>query len=186
MPRSARNTQDSKSEILTAALEVIRRSGAPALTIDAVAEESGFSKGGVLYNFPTKDALITGMVEFLANQFSDEVSKAREGHLTSPCPTLSAMIDVTQGWLRERQDVARAMLATKADKPDLSEPFKEVTTRLKKAVEAETKERGKAWMIWSSLEGLHFSDAHCASVFTEDELAVIFNQLRQSLDEFKN
>ena len=183
MGRSSRNTQDSKSEILKSALEVIRRSGAPALTIDAVAEESGFSKGGVLYNFPTKDALITGMVEYLAKQFHGEVESARAEHLASKCPTLSAMIDVTEQWLRERQDVARAMLATKADKPDLSEPFKEVTTSLKKAVEAETDQRGKAWVIWSSLEGMHFSDAHCASVFTEEDLAAAFRELRRSVEE---
>ncbi|MEM8704475.1 MAG: TetR/AcrR family transcriptional regulator, partial [Pseudomonadota bacterium] len=63
--RASRQSPDSKSDILTSAIEVIRRSGAQNFTIDAVAEESGFSKGGVLYNFPTKDALITGMVEFL-------------------------------------------------------------------------------------------------------------------------
>ncbi|MBO6858897.1 MAG: TetR/AcrR family transcriptional regulator, partial [Roseibium sp.] len=74
--------------MLKAALEVVRRSGAQSLTMDAVAEESGFSKGGVLYNFPTKDALITGMVEFLAGQFEAEVSAARERNLSSECPTL--------------------------------------------------------------------------------------------------
>ncbi|WP_428642984.1 TetR/AcrR family transcriptional regulator [Roseibium sp.] len=179
----ARNSQDSKSEILNAALDVIRRSGAQGLTIDAVAEESGFSKGGVLYNFPTKDALITGMVEFLARQFETEVAFVRERHLSSPCPTLSAMIDVTEGWLHDRRDVAQAMLATKADRPDLSEPFIGVKSRLKAAIAAEVTEAGRAWAIWSALEGLHFSEAHCVSVFSEEERAQVFADLRQRLDE---
>ncbi|MCK7614823.1 TetR/AcrR family transcriptional regulator [Roseibium sediminicola] len=179
--RTARKTQDSKSEILRAALELIRRSGAPSLTIDAVAEEAGFSKGGVLYNFPTKDALITGMVEFLAGQFEAEVAAAREGHLASQCPTLSAMIDVTEGWLRQNRDVARAMLATKADRPDLSEPFMHVKARLKAAIEAETDETAKALAIWASLEGLHFSEAHCVAIFSEEERAAVFQDLRKRL-----
>jgi len=180
--QQTRRSQDSKSEILKAALDLIRRKGAPSLTIDAVAEEAGFSKGGVLYNFPTKDALITGMVEFLAGQFEAEVNAARERHLSSQCPTLSAMIDVTEGWLQQNRDVARAMLATKADRPDLSEPFMHVKSRLKAAIEAETAEKAKALAIWASLEGLHFSEAHCVAIFTDQERAAVFQELRKRLD----
>lgn len=181
-PHPTRKAQDSKTEILKAALDLIRRSGAPSLTMDAVAEEAGFSKGGVLYNFPTKDALITGMVEFLAGQFEAEVTSARERHLSSRSPTLSAMIDVTEGWLRQNRDVARAMLATKADRPDLSEPFLHVKTRLKAAIEAETDDLGKALAIWASLEGLHFSEAHCVAIFSDKERAAVFGELRSRLD----
>jgi AcrR family transcriptional regulator len=177
----AKSSPSTKSDILNAALEVVRTRGAQGLTIDAVAEESGFSKGGVLYNFPTKDALITGMVEFLANQFEEAVAAARERNLGSKCPTLSAMIDVTEGWLRDRRDIAQAMLATKADRPDLSEPFLGVKNRLKTAIADEMSNRGMAWAIWSSLEGLHFSEAHCVAIFTEEERAAVFEDLRSRL-----
>jgi len=183
--RTARNAQDSKSEILEAALDVIRRSGAPGLTIDAVAEESGFSKGGVLYNFPTKDALIRGMVGYLAGQFEAEIAAARQRNLSSSCPTLSAMIDATEGWLREHRDVAQAVLATKADRPELSEPFIDAKLRLKAAIEAETGELAKAWAIWACLEGLHFSEAHCISLFSDEERAAVFEKLRQYLESDK-
>ena len=184
--KPARKAQDSKSSILDAALDLIRRSGAPALTIDAVAEEAGFSKGGVLYNFPTKDALITGMVEHLALQFEGEVMAAREQNLASPCPTLSAMIDVTEGWLKQNRDLARAMLATKADKPDLSEPFMDVKARLKAAIQDETAQAGEAWVIWASLEGLHFAEAHSVAIFNEDEQAAVFHVLRNRVSAFKD
>ncbi len=181
--RSSRHSQDSKSEILKAALDIVRRSGASSLTIDAVAEKSGFSKGGVLYNFPTKDALITGMVERLASQFETEVEAARQRYVKSESPTLSAMIDVTEGWLRANRDVARGMLATKADRPELSEPFMAVRKRLKAAIAAETEHLGKAWTIWASLEGLHFSEAHCVSIFSDGERAAVFEELHRCLNE---
>ena len=47
--------------MLDAAERVVMREGAGRLTIDAVAAEAGVSKGGVLYAFPTKDALIDAM-----------------------------------------------------------------------------------------------------------------------------
>jgi AcrR family transcriptional regulator len=184
--RSTRTSHESKSEILKAAIEVVRRSGAQCLTMDAVAEESGFSKGGVLYNFPTKDALITGMVEFLASQFEAEVAAERGRNLSSECPTLSAMIEVSEGWLGERRDLAQAMLATKADRPDLSEPFRGVKLRLKEAIEAELPDRGKAWSIWACLEGLHFSEAHCVTIFSDDERALVFQDLRMRLTQLKD
>ncbi|GAB4520651.1 MAG: TetR/AcrR family transcriptional regulator [Roseibium sp.] len=186
MVRGARKSQDSKEEILQAALDLIRRSGAPSLTIDAVAVEAGFSKGGVLYNFPTKDALITGMVEYLAGQFEAEVEAARERNMASASPTLAAMIDVTEGWLRANRDVARAMLATKADRPDLSQPFMGVKERLRIAIEAEVSDLGKAWSVWAALEGLHFSEAHCVTIFSDDDRAAVFRELRGRLNEFKS
>ena len=54
--------------ILDAAERVVARDGAH-LTIDAVVKESGFSKGGVLYNFPSKVALIEGMIKRMTGRF---------------------------------------------------------------------------------------------------------------------
>jgi AcrR family transcriptional regulator len=52
-----------REALLDAALVVIRRDGARALTLDAVAAESGTSKGGVLYHFGSKRVLVDGLVE---------------------------------------------------------------------------------------------------------------------------
>ena len=48
----------------------IRRDGAAALTLDAVAAEAGVSKGGVLYHFGSKRALIDGLLDALARRRS--------------------------------------------------------------------------------------------------------------------
>ena len=57
MPRAARRDQ-----LLDAAERVVRRDGVARLTLDAVAAEAGTSKGGLLYHFASRDALITAMV----------------------------------------------------------------------------------------------------------------------------
>ncbi len=49
--------------ILDAAEQVVARDGVRNLTLEAVAHEAGVSKGGLLYHFPTKSALITAIVE---------------------------------------------------------------------------------------------------------------------------
>ena len=48
---------------------MIRRDGAQKLTLDAVAAQSGVSKGGVLYHFATKRALVDGLLERWIDDF---------------------------------------------------------------------------------------------------------------------
>ena len=52
-----------REALLDAAIRVIRRDGAQKLTLDAVAAEAGVSKGGILYHFATKRALVDGLLE---------------------------------------------------------------------------------------------------------------------------
>ena len=50
-----------RGALLDAAERVVLRDGAGQLTMDGVAAEAGVSKGGVLYAFPSKDALIDAL-----------------------------------------------------------------------------------------------------------------------------
>jgi AcrR family transcriptional regulator len=54
---------------------VVRRDGPRALTLDTVAAEAGMSKGGLLYHFATKDALVDALVEDWLDRFEAEVVK---------------------------------------------------------------------------------------------------------------
>ena len=69
MPRPSRRTA-----LLDAAIAVIRRDGAGALTLDAVAAEAGVSKGGVLYHFGSKRSLIDGLLECWLDDFEAQLS----------------------------------------------------------------------------------------------------------------
>ena len=57
-----KRSRNASSEILTAAREVTARDGAGKLTIDSVARQIGMRKGGVLYNFPSKQALLSALL----------------------------------------------------------------------------------------------------------------------------
>lgn len=48
--------------ILAAARLVISLHGVPKLTLEAVAAQAGISKGGLLYHFPTKEAMLQGLL----------------------------------------------------------------------------------------------------------------------------
>jgi len=46
------------------------------MTLDAVAKEAGVSKGGLLYHFPSKDALIEGLIENMIQGLTDRIKQA--------------------------------------------------------------------------------------------------------------
>ncbi|TIP33330.1 MAG: TetR/AcrR family transcriptional regulator, partial [Mesorhizobium sp.] len=54
---------NSREKILAAAADVAREAGPGSLSLEAVASRAGVSKGGLLYNFPTKAKLMQGLVE---------------------------------------------------------------------------------------------------------------------------
>ncbi len=70
--------------LLNAAEQVVARNGVSNLTLDAVAREAGVSKGGLLYHFPSKSALITAIVERLARRCDAEHALALEKEPPAP------------------------------------------------------------------------------------------------------
>jgi AcrR family transcriptional regulator len=67
----------TRTELLEAAYRILLRDGPGQITLDAVVQESGRSKGGVLYHFPTKEALLAGMVGLVLDRFDADVERAR-------------------------------------------------------------------------------------------------------------
>jgi AcrR family transcriptional regulator len=61
----------TRDRILEAGYAIAAQSGVAAVTLDAVANRAGVSKGGLLYHFPSKEALVSGMVDGLCRTFAD-------------------------------------------------------------------------------------------------------------------
>src|SRR5215510_10037258 len=73
---ATRVARDTCGKILDAAETVVVRDGVRSLTLDAVAEQSGISKGGILYHYRTKEDLAAAMVERSIAWFDDAVADA--------------------------------------------------------------------------------------------------------------
>ncbi|MBB6033818.1 TetR/AcrR family transcriptional regulator [Phytomonospora endophytica] len=82
---------DTRTRLLDAATQVMLTGGAQALTLDAVAAAAGVSKGGLLYHFPGKQALVAGMVERFVGQFDAALRVAGD----SPGAATRAYLEAT-------------------------------------------------------------------------------------------
>ncbi len=113
---------NKRGEILEAAFKVVEQQSANHLTIDAVAKEAGFSKGGVLYHFASKKALLSGMLEHLIEVNRDRVETRREKYDENP---LAAMLHARSKMTAAEQRASLAMLVAFAEDSDLLDPARE-------------------------------------------------------------
>jgi AcrR family transcriptional regulator len=76
----ARQSTGAREKLLVAAAELCAESGGHALTLDAVAQRARVSKGGLLYHFPNKDALMLALLDHLAADHYGAVKAYKAKH----------------------------------------------------------------------------------------------------------
>lgn len=68
----------AKERILDSYEEILIEQGPGGITLEAVAAHAGVSKGGLLYHFGSKEALVDGMMERLATLSDEDIERARK------------------------------------------------------------------------------------------------------------
>lgn len=67
---------NKRDQILEAIVTIIERDGLTAVTLDAVAAETGMSRAGLLYHFPSREALLLATHQHLARSWEDDLEKS--------------------------------------------------------------------------------------------------------------
>lgn len=75
MPKSGAKT---RTALLDAANRIVLERGVEHLTLELTAQEAGVSKGGLLYHFPSKEALIKGMIQYYLDRFTADLTAAAQ------------------------------------------------------------------------------------------------------------
>ncbi len=115
--------RNSREKILAAAADVARESGPGSLSLDAVASRAGVSKGGLLYNFPTKAKLMQGLVEGYLREFGESLDAANSDEANGESP-LAVYIRLSARDCEGTQPSASWIFSAIAEDPDFLEPIK--------------------------------------------------------------
>jgi len=125
MTTTSNDTLTVRDRLLNAAELVVGRDGVANLTLDAVAREAGFSKGGLLYHFPSKQALVTAIVERLATRCEANHAHALEDQETDPGAFTRAYLAArTRKRDPQEEPIHTALLAAAGTDPQFLEPFR--------------------------------------------------------------
>lgn len=105
--------------LIEVANNIVKRYGAEKLTLDELARESSLSKGGVLYHFPTKEALLKALLENWINDFEASINKTLEDAPSGKGAWIHAFIKASANEEPMSQNKALALLAVIAHDHEL-------------------------------------------------------------------
>ncbi len=152
---------ETRTSLLLAAARVVRRSGSLNLTLDAVAQEAGVSKGGLLYHFPGKEALVAGLIgqelESGEQRLRDlQAQDDRPGHFVRAYAGLTLGGDPSQD--ASTSEAGAGLFAAVALNPELLEPVRERYREWQAAAESDGLEPGLGTLLRLAMDGLWLAD----------------------------
>ena len=163
---------NSRQAILDAAEALASEVGANHMSLDAVAARAGISKGGLLYQFPSKVALLQGMLERYVERLEAPQKRGRKskgnGKLSEANRLLAARL-ATRG----DDDIAKlrrgsfGMIAAIAERPALLDPIRAAHDRIWKRIADTSRDPELALLTWFALEGLLFVELFGTSPLTK-------------------
>jgi len=147
-------------------------------TLDAIARESGLSKGGVMHQFRTKQAVLRALLERQIAHFKEFTSrymeKARE---TSAQPELTAQIATVREASMQPNSAALSLLAAIVEDPNLMALPREVDGGTVRAIKAEASDPDLALLRWTAARGLLLSELLGMSPLSKAEHQRLFDRL---------
>ncbi len=175
---------DTRTRILDAVENLLVRKGVSGLTLEAAAREAKVSKGGLLYHFGSKEALLIGVMQRMAEIFTRDyeggVALQPEGRGRVARAMLAwafGEADCSPG--QDQHDrMAAVCLAAFHHDPALLDPLRAVTSRMKDDLLADGIPHGVAMIIQTATDGLFM--AHLFGMYRPTEADIV--ALRTTLD----
>ena len=175
---------NSRGLVLDAADALVSEVGANHMSLDAVAARAGLSKGGLLYLFPSKVALLQGMLERYVERLengADKPAKRKQGEARR---LLAARLAA-----RGDRDIDKertgsfSMIAAIAERPGLLDPVRAAHKRIWARLQKSTTDPQLALLAWLALEGLLFVELFATSPLSRTERVKFMKRLERIADD---
>lgn len=152
MPKSGDTTRKS---VLDAANRIVQERGVDHLTLELTAQEAGISKGGLLYHFPSKEALIKGMIQYYLDRFTDDFNAAahQQSDQTAGRWT-SSYLHTTYEDQQRNPRMSSGLLAAVATNPALLSPMQETFGKWVQLLEQDGIDPVAAMIVRLAVDGL--------------------------------
>lgn len=183
---NAVRSERSRAAILKAALTIIARDGAHRLTLDAIAKESGISKGGVMHQFHTKDAVLKALLEQQMAYFESYQARFLAGPEGQGAePTLTAQIATMREVIDTPNSAALAILGVLTTDPALLDTVRASDKATIAKIKAEAADPDEALARWSAARGLLFTTMLGLCPLSKKERDALFDRLAQPAGKTK-
>lgn len=180
---------DTRDLLLQSALRILM-DGEGVLTLDAVVKRSGISKGGLLHHFPTREALVEGVVGTIINQFTSLAGQAsNSAEVGTPEETKAYVEASLDPVMREASaNMARGLVRLYGSDFRKDTPFLDPWRKLFASRLDQFREKGdldgfaKAAIVTLAVENFILIDVFKLFEFTDPELEAIKRELSTSFN----
>lgn len=177
---------NSKEKMLDAAEAVVIARGVNGMTLEAVAAQAGVSKGGLLYHFASKEALVQAMVSRIAStveqHFAAELSAEPPGRGRHARSLLRLMMNDKGHLFARLKQVAAPLLAAMASDSRLLDPMRLFFSRIRQGMRDDGLPADRAWLILAALDGIKFWRIFQLAEPAGTDLAKVRRLLEQIID----
>lgn len=167
----------SRDKIVAAAVDLAKEVGPGHVSLDAVAHRAGVSKGGLLYNFPSKTKLLEAIVAHHLDNFESALLEKTELSGGKEDSVIAACVDLFEMDCKEGMPPASGFLAALVENPDLMLPVRKMSRRLVDRIRANASDESSALVVFMALEGLRCLPLLDIDVLTEEERNLVVERL---------
>jgi AcrR family transcriptional regulator len=178
---------DARTRILDAAEVIVRARGVTGLTLDGAARQAGVSKGGLLYHFASKEALLDALLKRLASFIQEDFAAGVAEQPPGPGRVARAMLTWALGLPQDQADercdrAAAVFLAAFHHDPALLDPVREQFARMREAVAQDGLPPGHGMAIMAAGDGLFMARIFNLYTLPDNERAAIHAALMRLID----
>jgi AcrR family transcriptional regulator len=131
----AERSEETRTRILKAAANLIRKRGYARFRTAEVAKESGLSRGAQLHHFPTKDSLVVATLEYVFEQ-AQVLSRRRASAVKKPRDLIEAVIeDAREFFFSEHFMVAIDIVLSTSTNQSVRKKILDISRKARRPVE---------------------------------------------------
>lgn len=168
----------TRQKILEAAAEISRESGPGNLSLEAVAARAGVSKGGLLYHFPSKTALLKAVVESFVISFDEELARRKEAKAGGADAMLAAYLELFVEDHDCRRPPPSGLLAALSQDPDFLAPVRKHNRALLDRMRQTASDPAMALVVYLAIQGMRGMNLLGLDVMSDEEFTEAVDKLK--------
>lgn len=172
----------SRDRIMAAAVELANEVGPGHVSLEAVAQRAGISKGGLLYNFPSKAKLLEAIVAYHLDKFEEHLLDKTKDKGDKANSVISACVDIYEVDCKKDMPPASGILAALVENPNLLVPARDFSRRLIDRIRSNSSNEASALVVYMALEGLRCLPLLDMDVLSGEERKLLIEELRRMAD----
>ncbi len=174
----------TREHILSAAAELANEKGAAHISLEAIARRAGISKGGLLYHFPKKDALIRALVE---RHMADIDAMLAQIEIASGQRRTNAIagkfVEIMREKMCQQNKAADGIFLALAENPDLLAPVRAFERSMAERIRRTASDRELSLIALLVVEGMRSLTLFQANPLTAEESTAVIDRLLALLDD---